>query len=344
MTTHPNRGAIPRPVHILHAIGRGYPEAWSQIDDIRRGREELGGWPEWCYCPMAGAHAVVHAVHARGADPWALDARPDLMADVQAVAALSAWRVSQGIYRFDPALAAAIKPTPITTIPVEVLYRLPEWCVYIEEAHEQGCGFFAHLEYDANDGRAELRLLLDLPDNRLMGMALHLSQPTLDLAIEAFLAESRRQMIRMGNTHTAATMPTDLPGELAESIAPLLNLVLYICSANAEWPGAERPERPRPTRTKRGWKLFPPDKPRVWEMGARIGAALRAAHLARQIDAPRATTEKGRAAPVPHVRRAHWHTYRTGPGRLDSTLKWLAPIAVNLDGGDITPTIHPVRP
>lgn len=337
MTSHPNRGALPRPAIMLGEIARRYPSAWRQYDQFRQDRAALGGWPDWCYCPMAAAYAIVSG----GVN---LDDQPGAIADVQALAALAAWRVGQGIYRFDPALAAAIKTTPITALPVEVLYHLPEWCVYIEEAHESGCGFFAHLEWDANTGRPELRLLLDLPHQPPLAMPLHLDQPTLDLAVAAVVAESRRQLVRTGHTHQAATMGTDgTIKDLAASLVPLLNLVLYLCAEGSDL-GDRRPSRPTPTRTKRGWRLFPPDRPTIWPVGARIGAALRAAHLAEQVEAPRPITETGRATPVPHVRRAHWHTYRVGPGRQDATLKWLPPIPVNIDAGEILPTIHKVRP
>ena len=162
-------------------------------------------------------------------------------------------------------------------------------------------------------------------------------------SIESMLAEARRQGVRTGHTHSAATMPDCLANHIADMATPLINLVLYLCAANADF-GADRPVRPRPTRTRRGWKLFPPDKPRVWGVGARVGAALRAAHLSEQTDQPTRTTETGRQSPRPHIRRAHWHTYLVGEGRAESILKWLPPIPINVDDGDIVPTIREVRP
>lgn len=37
-------------------------------------------------------------------------------------------------------------------------------------------------------------------------------------------------------------------------------------------------------------------------------------------------------SPVAHVRRAHFHTYRTGVGRTGREIKWLAPIPINAGG------------
>lgn len=134
----------------------------------------------------------------------------------------------------------------------------------------------------------------------------------------------------------------DYAKHVAEGITPMLNMVLYLCAANADLGGMDRPEKPKPVRTKKGWKLFPPDKPRTRDVGSRIGAALRAAHIDRQTDTPTPATESGRQAPRPHVRRAHWHTYLVGQGKTEQILKWLPPIPVNIEDGDIVPTIHKV--
>ena len=53
--------------------------------------------------------------------------------DVGLLAAIGTWRYSQGIYRFDDSVYEALRDTvPSGDMPVDVLYRLPEWCVYIE--------------------------------------------------------------------------------------------------------------------------------------------------------------------------------------------------------------------
>jgi hypothetical protein len=47
--------------------------------------------------------------------------------------ALATWRVTQGIYCFDSDLAEAIADTPRNgELPADLLFHLPEWCVYIE--------------------------------------------------------------------------------------------------------------------------------------------------------------------------------------------------------------------
>jgi hypothetical protein len=109
--------------------------------------------------------------------------------------------VTQGIYRFDPTTFDALWSTPVTgDIPTEVLYHLPEWCVYSPTPNQtwQGStlnGFFAHLEHDVNDRRTELRLLLDVTDvtgNELIVLPIHLGKGGVADGVAAMMKESAR--------------------------------------------------------------------------------------------------------------------------------------------------------
>jgi len=102
-----------------------------------------------------------------------------------------------------------------------------------------------------------------------------------------------------------------------------------------------------------GPRLFAADGPREWDVGVRIGAALRAAYAREETGGEAATT--GRHV-RPHVRRAHWHTVLSGKRkREDGTtipaseqrreLRWMPPIAVAInDAGELPSVIRPVRP
>jgi len=85
--------------------------------------------------------------------------------------------------------------------------------------------------------------------------------------------------------------------------------------------------------------MFPPPAPVRWDVAVRLGAAIRAG---------RARTESEEAAERasgvrPHIRRAHWHLYWTGPRTSERVprLHWLPPIPVNVEGG-IVPTVREV--
>ena len=327
-----------RPREHLAAAGKLYPRAWKQADEFRadRGRDGLPDWPDWCYLPLAGWYAIVSG---GGDNRLGLAG----VSDVARLGAIGAWRVTQGIYRFDPALYDRVIDTPVAgDVPHDVLYRMPEWCVYIETPGMQ-CdsgtlhGFFAHLEHDANTGRPELRLLLDTEDV-LLPIPLHLGAWS--------LAESIARMTDAASVHAVGAgmgaIPATARGVIRGWAEPLVSLLLYLCAENAEiGDGSRAPANPAPKRTKSGWRLFPPDRPTTWDVGVRIGAALRRAYHAQQIH-----LGGTHASPRPHIRRAHWATYWIGKKSSPQTsvLKWLPPIAVNLDDLDALPaTIRPVK-
>lgn len=332
--------SVPRPKTHLTAAGKLYPGAWKLLDAYResRGREGLPEWPEWCFLPLAASYAAVSA------DAGLDRLTPQLAGDVGRLGALYAWRYSQGIYRFDEEVYRALVETPVDgDLPSDVLLRLPEWCVYIETPGlEWGdaplYGFFAHLEWDANTGRMELRFLLDA-EVALQPLPVHLGVGGIAEGLDEAARECRKHAVAMG-------LPA--PGPLSEvrpALEPLFSLLLYLCSENAEiGEGDHGPRLPQPKRTKKGLRYFPPDKPTEWGVGLRLGAALRRARQQSEGRDERATEDRGHAPPRPHIRRAHWHTYCVGKDRSGRVLKWLPPIPVNLDDPNQLPaTRRPVR-
>lgn len=334
---------------LLLQAGQDYPLAWSQADAFRADRGQPGfDWPDWCFLPMGGAYAIVSG---GGVNRLGLDR----IGDVARMSALIAWRMTQGIYRFDPAVYAAVIDTPVSgDLPGRVLMQLPEWCVYVETpgfelSIGQLHGFYAHLEYDANNGHSELRLLLDLTD-RLVPIPLHLGDWP--------LAESVAKASDVAGVHAVALgVPFAAGDSRREHISwaePLVSLLLYLCSAadfsRRGQPG--QPANPQPTRTRRdGWKLFAAQGPAEWDVGVRMGSALRAAYQAAET----APAGGEGASPRGHIRRAHWHGYWSGPlkdGQGDPVpsdkrkfdLRWQPPVAVNLGAVDGMPSvIRPVK-
>lgn len=329
-----------RPRDHLAVIARQYPHAWRSVDEFRadRGTGGLPDWPEWCFLPLAASYAIVSG---GGNNRVSLDRARD----VGRLGALAAWRVTQGIYRFDPAVYAEIVKTPVDgDVPHDVLFRLPEWCVYVETpdmllADGVVHGFFAHLECDAGSGRPELRLLIDA-DAGLLPVPVHLGPWSLAESLNRMVNAASAQAVALG----MGAAPPGLLTTIQSRIEPLVSLLLFLCAQNAEiGAGARRPENPQPKHTKRGWRLFPADRPTTWDVGVRLGAALRAAYQQTE------TIDDGaHEGPRPHIRRAHWHGYRSGPmKRPDGSdiptserkfdLRWLPPIPVNLESVDVLP-------
>lgn len=324
--------AICRPLTHLAAIGKSYPKIWRMVELMRADPGGYSDWPNWCYMPLAGSYAIVSG---GGSNRIPLHR----IGEVARMAALTAWRVTQGVYRFNPTIFQMISTTPIEgDLPCEILYRLPEWCVYIETP-EMRCldsrlyGFFAHLESDSNTGGAELRLLLDT-DEGLHAIPIHLGPWSLSEGLRRMGLQSAQNTL---GGHFGALF-VQAAESMRPNIEPLVSLLLYLCSENSEiGDGIRRPVKPVPRLTKDGPRLIAPSQPTIWEVGARLGASIRHASSS-ETDAGEGTYAVRR----PHIRRAHWHGYWSGPSKFPDgaaiptanrkfDLKWLPPIAVNVE-------------
>lgn len=323
-------------------ISKRYPKAWQQADAWRCEKDQ---WPTWCFMPMEHWYAIAREVWPSG------EANIANIADVGRLAALGAWRITQGIYRFDPDLYAALISTPLTgDLPDDLLYRLPEWCVYVETpglsfAEQPLLGVYAHMEYDARDGHADLRLVFDSEktDLHLFPQPIRLVRGSLLASIKATTDFARQTMERFYPDKLKAFEDV-APEQDTHDLTPIISLLLYLCADEADY---ERPSRPRTVRTQKHGRLMPPpENARYWDVGTRIGAALRtardtAAHSDADLPEP-----SDRAKPRPHWRRAHWHTFWSGPLDAERTarVQWLPPIAVNVNHPDLPTVIHPVTP
>ena len=309
-----------RPSEHLRVANHLYPRSWKLVDQFRAGRgRDLPRWPAWCFLPMAGWYAIV----SNDTDSDKIQAEQG--ADIGRLAAVGIWRYSQGVYRFDPDVYAALWETRISgDLPAEVLLRLPEWCLYIETpsatwAENTLYGFFVHLEWDANNHRHELRLLIDTED-LLWPFPIHLGEWSLETALQRAINESTR--------HIPMGMLAELPGaeqvkRIAETLIPMVSLVLYLCSDEPDFGPQKKPERAKPRKTKKGWRLFPPPGPTIWTVGELIGKTIRQAQ-------DQAYEGHDKRKVRPHLRRGHWHGYWTGPrtGEQRFRYHWIPPMLV----------------
>lgn len=339
---------FPRRTHrareTLEVVGRAYPSAWKAAEAFRASRgKDLPAWPTWCYLPLHAAYAIVSG-GGEARVPF------DRAHHVGILGALMAWRMTQGIYRFDAALYGALIETELDRdLPREPLYRLPEWCVYIETpdlvwtvAGEERTihGVWAHLDWDERiEGRPhhELRLVLDTAPTPAQALdPLHGCIPIPLILGEGTIADALARVVESG-AEQARRHGLEPPADLLDAqivsraLWPIVSLILYLCADEPDIDDADWPRKPMLKRTRRhGWRLFPADGPRTWDVGVRLGAALRRGYHRAEIE-EREVAASGRARPRPHIRRAHWHTFLAGAGRTERRIKWLPPIPVNLD-------------
>jgi len=345
-----------KPKQLLRELSRKAPRVWDHIKSFRKAKgKDLPDWPDWCYVPLAAGYSIASDIGPAEKILF------DPILNPASITALATWRVSQGVYRFDADLFNILIDQPFEgNLPCDVLKRLPEWCVYIEtnglNIGEIGIeGFFAHLESDANNGRTELRLLCINSTGFNMPLVLHLG----DWTIEESLQRTRGEAAKNAKSFNAninlppfgKTTVKDLSSFFqlpvdknhVDVIAPFLQLVLYLCAENADIP--VMPNHPN-TRIRMSGQVDVPKEVRVWTVGERIGASIR---KYRNEEAQRHSdreTSATHASPRPHIRRAHWHHFRTGPktGEQKLILHWLPPIPVGYEDEQDSPVvIHKIK-
>lgn len=114
----------------LEAFGREHPGLWSALDAQRaaRGRE----WPDYVWTTIDQAGLAVVAARRAAGEPLPRQTW-DVVRTAVGASCFSAWRITQQVYRFDPALYAALTATPLTgALPGALFRRLPAWCVFLE--------------------------------------------------------------------------------------------------------------------------------------------------------------------------------------------------------------------
>jgi hypothetical protein len=226
---------VARPLRHLRQAGQQYPGLWPQLDRLRAARgTALPQWPAWCYLPLAG---IVAALTGGALQP---DLR-GLGMQIGVVGALAAWRVTQGIYRFDETIFAAVWETPVTgELPTELLYHLPEWCCYVPVEPARTLlpglpalhGFWVHLEWDANTQHTELRYVLALEGAALLPLALHVQEAGgIAGAFTRSLEVSAENLLTQGDVEHATQLwqgSAEAARGLAPHLAPLVSLTLYL--------------------------------------------------------------------------------------------------------------------
>jgi len=327
-----------RPKQLLKDISRKWPNVWEQFKIFRKDKgKSLPDWPDWCYVPIAAGYAI----YTQGVDTSAPIL--DFKHGPAVITAAAAWRVTQGVYRFDEDLYNALISQPmIDNLPCEALKRLPEWCVYIETYNstfdgKPFSGFMAHLEKDANDGTEELRLVLMMDDGDNFPMPLHIGDWTLDEGLRRMQAVSDKNAKQHYPGFKFQTI------DYQEDVEPLLQLVLYLCAENIDIPML--PAHPR-TRVRMSGQVDIAREPHTWTVGMRIGTSIRKYRKEVEMNTHDDSLQGNHASPRPHVRRAHWHHFWKGPrdGNRTLILRWLPPIPVGVDDESQLPAvIHKVE-
>lgn len=344
---------------IMHALetGRSTTERRAvklkpiELHDITGLRTRLRAtrtWPGHCWLP---ATLVIPGLVA---DITATDVRHmagDLIATpTQQLLGLAAWRSAPLVVRFDDDIAQALIDTPLHgEIPVDLLRRLPAPSLYIDMPWlGDGCGSYVSMDSSHQNGGVGVEdqdeLVIATIDSTGAWMLnyLRLDQTTIVASLAASRADIAATTMSVADQDHANVASIERFGRnLTQLLSEIASLLLYLCS---DEPDTNRKPLDR-TITPRSTIATAAIPMTVLDVGARLGAALRTTTTAIPPtdgtgDEPETTEHLGRH-PVPHMRRAHWHTYWTGPRTNPelrvAKLRWVHMIQV---GSNIPVTIR----
>jgi hypothetical protein len=254
-----------------------------------------------------------------------------------------AWRATKMEFRFDADLGRELIATPVEgNIPTDILRRLPAGCVYVSvnngEIVDGVCGFFAYIDQPFRGAVPVLRVFFDWTEGWPTAIyALPLSGINLSEFVAKY-AEEHPHPNELVSTKAAEA-------NHKAGLGKILSLLLYLCSEEPDLPSDFAPVRLRDKVFGTQRRCIAPQKVSAWPVGVRLGAVFRKA--AAEAQGPRDPAQASSGVLCPHVRRAHWHTYWTGPKTAQTALlRWIAPVIVGAKsaGDTLSTTVRPVLP
>ena len=336
--------------------------------------------------PAVRSYITAHVQTALQADPAPLAAvgEPvgELGREIKIVAADAAvgrlWERSRIVYDVDPRLWAELGDTdPLDVIPRTLFTRLrhPDPFIMLPEPlvlpvdggklRQRIVGFFVRGEKPIPDGKAGRRIQASTHADGVTALGLLAAgfvedlngvplppkhgledilwtRITLDPAVgEGTIAD---MLAAVQERFSAGGLIGDWRSEIRKIAVRAVSLMVYVCAANGDLADARSARPPRAPKGKSGAR--PQARPKVVEVGYRVGAALEAVRQQGPAgDSQQERTSKAGGWTVRgHVRRAHFHTFAAGPGRTERVVHWLPPIPINLGEGPAAqvPTVIPV--
>lgn len=179
------RASFERVTRVEDDLLRRWPGVFSLLDEVREASSQH--WPRWCWMPIARVIRVLGELVP--------DSRvTDRVQDASKVAAVGAWRAAgRPVANLHDTLEAEFSRRSHAgevTLPRDLPQRWPVQGLYVTSESPAGAnGVWIHLEYDEEENRTELRVLLDSathPDSdSLIAQPLHLTGTTLHAALAA---------------------------------------------------------------------------------------------------------------------------------------------------------------
>ncbi|MGV9838033.1 hypothetical protein ACWDUL_28065 [Nocardia niigatensis] len=315
-------------------IGRSNPDAALIIDRLREGF--LGRGAEDFLRSQTFVAELEAVVGAQEATVFGVS--------VQTAEAARLWRRHRVVYRVHPGLADSLLGTETNVqVPCEVFARLPHPDPFIvfPEPIPADAGPMIEPELDQLaeppvfvgmlvTGMTEHEQICSTADPDVRSLQVALASQVHYVGRHP-THEETVVLLPLSGTYSIDELVTrlqsfgslgEIPRETMQRANNLaISLLLYLCSDQRDG----RDHQPEPGR--RGKKARRAESRTVVDLGFDVGPVLHAARRAADSKAADAGTGGGVRA---HLRRAHWHTYWTGPRESQTpVVRWLHPILVN---------------
>lgn len=246
---------------------------------------------------------------------------------------LATWNLTKDVYTFDTSFFEELWLTDInkeTRIPRDVIQTLPAW---------GACVLYPYPINVMIDTYEKLtRGIIVIPFYRIstsiMGAILgHIGDENIFIQVISFEGDTiwdcvEQDPYNIDNFKRMERSKEDLIG--------ILNILLYVSNLCNDSSKADKYPRYYPKLRKKGKKqmeFIPEKEVTQWQVGFRIGEMLRR-HVTNSRIGERGDGGGWHYKRRPTIRRAHWHLYWTGKGRLIPRLKWVHAHGVNCELGD----------
>lgn len=321
--------AINTALRLLEKYSNKYPGIWEKLEEVAK--ENNGSWDtSITYVPVTKVYPFIRDSYTRGAEAFT-------------VASLASWRQDKQIFTFDKDLEELLvsQADSAMKIPSEVLKRLPYRTIFVKTQTREYDGFFVSIDTNVRKALSIRFTILKNGSDYPLYCPID-SNLTIEEALEVIKASIRD---KFGKTPLTGIL-SDTVAKQFEEMPILLQLVLYICSINAEVKESDtqknvyrKPATFQQIKDKRR-------EVRLWECGQKTGEIIRRFKVSSANNHSSVSTGTG-SPKRPHSRRAHYHHYWVGPRDSEERrliLKWLPPTFINAHmSDDNLPTINLVE-
>lgn len=336
-----NRIDIPMPLKMVQEFKQKFPDVWEYCDcSLNMPFEKLNF--EWdrtrCVLPSYICLPIMKQLYKQKNEPFDIS-------DVATLKALYSWRKYKEVYSFDSDLANMLMSSSSDefVIPISAILSAPYPVFYVQIDGENDLGikgFFCTFDYIVLSGEGTDKLTKQLSFN-VLGIYDNISFACPLILRDGITIKESIDYLRKMFMEDKDFDPKILDMAI-DFIPKALQLVLYICAANADI--CENPQQKQITR-KPTTETKPKDtlrEVRKWDVGYRIGSIIRKPSEEDSVHEQRVSTNQKSSPKRPHVRKGHFHHYWIG-SKSDNNrtlvLKWVAPTFINIALEDELPAV-----